>query len=96
VIVPKVGMSFASENDAYEMYNTYAGMIGFSIRKSIIKCRADKTIYSRVIVCSSQGHAEIGSSHATTRTGCKVLLSSVSAGREFGQYKRLNLITIMF
>jgi hypothetical protein len=25
VIVPKVGMSFASENDAYEMYNTYTG-----------------------------------------------------------------------
>jgi zinc finger SWIM domain-containing protein 3 len=45
VIVPKVGISFASESDAYEMYNTYAGMIGFSIRKSIIKRRAHKTIY---------------------------------------------------
>jgi zinc finger SWIM domain-containing protein 3 len=74
VIVPKVGMSFASKNDAYEMYNTYAGMIGFSITKSMIKCRADKTIYSRVIVCSSQGYAETGSSHATTRTGCKALI----------------------
>ena len=67
-------MSFASEKDAYEMYNTYAGTIGFSIRKSVIKRRADKTIYSRVIVCSSQGHAETGSSHATTRTGCKALI----------------------
>jgi len=58
VIVPKVGMTFASETDAYEMYNTYAGTVGFSIRKSDIKCRGDKTIYSRVLVCSSQGHAE--------------------------------------
>jgi hypothetical protein len=81
VIVPKVGMSFASKNDAYEMYNTYAGMIGFSIRKSIIKRRANKTIYSRVIVCSNQGHAEIGSSHATTRTGCKALIK-FSVSRE--------------
>jgi zinc finger SWIM domain-containing protein 3 len=56
-------------------------MIGFSIRKSIIKRRADKTIYSRVIVCSSQGYAETGSSHATTRTGCKDLIK-FSVSRE--------------
>jgi hypothetical protein len=56
-------------------------MIGFSIRKSIIKRRADKTIYSRVIVCSSQGYAETGSSHATTRTGCKALIK-FSVSRE--------------
>jgi zinc finger SWIM domain-containing protein 3 len=74
VIIPKVRISFAFENDAYEMYNTYAGTAGFSIRKSIIKCRADKTIYNRVIVCSSQAHAETGSSHATTRMGCKALI----------------------
>jgi hypothetical protein len=60
LIIPKVGMSFASENGAYEMYNTYAGIIGFSIRKSVIKRRADKTIYSKVIVCSSQGQCRNG------------------------------------
>jgi zinc finger SWIM domain-containing protein 3 len=74
VIVPKVGMSFVSETDAYEMYNNYAGTVGFSIRKSDLKRQADKTIYFRVIVCSSQGHAEAGSSNATTRTGCKALI----------------------
>jgi zinc finger SWIM domain-containing protein 3 len=74
VIVPKVGISFVLETDAYEMYNSYAGTVGFNIRKSDLKCRADKTIYSRVIVCSSGGHAEAGSSNATTRTGCKALI----------------------
>jgi zinc finger SWIM domain-containing protein 3 len=67
-------MSFTSETDAYEMYNSYAGTVGFSIRKSDLKRRADKTIYSRVLVCSSQGHAEASSSHASIRTGCKALI----------------------
>ena len=37
LIVPEVGMSFESKQKAYDMYNTYAGKIGFSIRKSDIK-----------------------------------------------------------
>jgi hypothetical protein len=55
VVVPKVGMTFQSQKDAYEMYNTYTGNIGFNIRKSDIKRRVDKSIYSKVIVCSKQG-----------------------------------------
>jgi hypothetical protein len=56
-------MTFQSEKDAYEMYNTYAGNIGFSIRKSDIKRRADKSSSSKVIVCSKQGSG-------STRTDC--------------------------
>ena len=41
-IVPKVGMIFKSEEDAYEYYNEYAGNIGFSIRKSHTRLRPDK------------------------------------------------------
>jgi zinc finger SWIM domain-containing protein 3 len=63
VVVPEVGMSFQSENDAYQMYNTYAGNIGFSVRKSDIKRRTDKSISSKVIVCSKQGSS-------STRTDC--------------------------
>jgi hypothetical protein len=36
VIVPKIGMTFQYEKDAYEMY-TYDGSIEFGIRKSDIK-----------------------------------------------------------
>jgi zinc finger SWIM domain-containing protein 3 len=33
-IIPKVGMSFKLEEEAYEFYNNYAGKMGFSIRKT--------------------------------------------------------------
>jgi hypothetical protein len=55
VVVPEVEMMFEFEKDAYEMYNTYVEQIGFSIRKSDTKQRVDKSIYSKLIVCSSQG-----------------------------------------
>jgi hypothetical protein len=84
-------MSFASENDAYEMYNTYAGTVGFSIRKSVIKRRADKTIYNRVIVCSSQGYAETGASHATIRMGCKALIKFTFRREEIWTVQKVEL-----
>lgn len=70
LIVPEVGMTFNSENDAYDMYNTYAGKVGFSIRKNQTKRRHDGSIYQKYIVCSNQGHRETESSKDTTRTGC--------------------------
>lgn len=51
LIVPQIGMSFDFEKNAYDMYNTYAGQVGFSIRKHDTKRRADKTVYSKQIVC---------------------------------------------
>ena len=69
-IVPKVGMAFESEDNVYEMYNNYAGKIGFSIRKSTSKLRPDGTIYQKYIVCSAEGHGKTESSKGMTRTGC--------------------------
>jgi len=69
-ITPEVGMNFESEEEAFEMYNTYAGKVGFSIRKSNTKRRVDGTISQKYIVCSSQGHRQTESSKDTTRTGC--------------------------
>jgi zinc finger SWIM domain-containing protein 3 len=34
LITPEVGMTFDSKDKAYEMYNTYAGKVGFGIRNS--------------------------------------------------------------
>jgi hypothetical protein len=31
---PELGMEFENEHIAYEFYNTYAGHVGFSVRKS--------------------------------------------------------------
>ena len=82
--IPKVGMCFESENDAYEMYNTYAGTVGFSIRKSDIKRRTDKTIYSKLIVCSN--HVQKLDHHMPLQGRVAMLvLSLVYAERGFGQ-----------
>jgi zinc finger SWIM domain-containing protein 3 len=70
LIVHEVGLAFESEDDAYEMYNTYAGKNGFSIRRSSTKCRPDGTLYQKYIVCSSEGYGRNESSNGTTRTGC--------------------------
>ena len=71
LIVPEIGMSFESEKATFDMYNTYAGKVGFSIRKSDIKKREDDTISNKHIVCSSQGYRKNkSSSKSTTRTGC--------------------------
>lgn len=69
-------MAFKSEADAYEMYNSYARKIGFSIRKSNARRRVDGTIYQKHIVCSKEGEKGKHSKHdtlkenATTRTCC--------------------------
>jgi hypothetical protein len=79
IIVPEVGMSFESGENAYEMYNSYVGKVGFSIRKSDTKRRVDKTMSLKLIVCSKQGHGDTSSSHGTTRTGCHArILFSIS------------------
>nr|XP_034584243.1 protein FAR1-RELATED SEQUENCE 5-like [Setaria viridis] len=70
-ITPTVGMTFESEDQAYEMYNTYAGKVGFSIRKSKTKHRRDGSLCQKFIVCSNQGHRENEvSQEDITRTGC--------------------------
>jgi hypothetical protein len=48
IITPEVGITFELEDDAYDMYNTYAGKVGFNIKKSIIKY--DKSLFKKYIV----------------------------------------------
>ena len=89
-IAPVVGMTFESEEKAYDMYNTYAGKVGFSVRKSKMKRRQDGSISQKYIVCSSQGQRENESSQKDiTRTGCDAVSSLVLAKRGFGRCKRL-------
>jgi zinc finger SWIM domain-containing protein 3 len=71
LIAPDVGMTFESEDKAYEIYNTYTGKVRFSIRKSKTKRRQDNSIFQKHIFCSSQGFRENELSQKdTTRTGC--------------------------
>jgi hypothetical protein len=54
LLVPKVGMAFKSEEDAYEFYNEYAGKNGFSIRKSHSKLRPDNFSWHRDLLRQAQ------------------------------------------
>jgi zinc finger SWIM domain-containing protein 3 len=54
--VPKVGMQFLSEEEAYSFYNKYADTIGFSIRRSSgHKMKNSCTMQQRTFRCSRQG-----------------------------------------
>ncbi|XP_044428123.1 protein FAR1-RELATED SEQUENCE 5 isoform X1 [Triticum aestivum] len=50
-----VGMSFQSEEEAYQFYNSYAKIKEFSIRKCHLKLRAHNTVSARYLVCSKAG-----------------------------------------
>ncbi|KAG0467708.1 hypothetical protein HPP92_018700 [Vanilla planifolia] len=58
-MVPKLGMEFENEDKAYEFYNSYAGIAGFSVRKGWLDKRvSDKTTRSRTLVCSREGYRQ--------------------------------------
>jgi zinc finger SWIM domain-containing protein 3 len=55
-MIPKVGMRFISEQEAYEFYNAYAWEIGFSVRKTGFHYLGDSlTIKTRTFCCFRQG-----------------------------------------
>ncbi|XP_062093424.1 protein FAR1-RELATED SEQUENCE 5-like [Humulus lupulus] len=76
--IPKVGMEFNTEEEAYNFYNAYAYKIGFSIRRSKMhKDLLDGRIIDRIFCCSCEGHREkdkrdviVKSHRAETRFGC--------------------------
>jgi len=71
LIAPQVGMSFEYKKKAFQMYNTYAGQVGFSVRKSRTKHRLDGSLSSKHFVCSSEGHRKNKSSQKDIlRMGC--------------------------
>jgi zinc finger SWIM domain-containing protein 3 len=51
--VPKVGMKFHTEQEAYDFYNAYAGGKGFNIRRSSShKVKNSTTAKNRTFCCS--------------------------------------------
>jgi hypothetical protein len=89
-IIPEVGMTFESEVKAYEMYNAYAGSVGFSIRKSQTRRQGDGSICQKYIVCILAKDME-KIRHQMTLQGHVVMymFSLMSAEKGLGQCKRL-------
>nr|POE57694.1 protein far1-related sequence 5 [Quercus suber] len=76
-VIPKVGMEFESEDDAYKCYSRYAVLEGFSIRKDFVnKSRVNGAVVSRRYTCYRQGYrptkynSNVRKSRQETRTGC--------------------------
>ena len=76
-MVPEVGMEFEYEDKAYEFYNKYAGIVGFSVRKSWTGKTSGNITRSRIFVCSREGFRqdkkgakEVKKPRAETRIGC--------------------------
>ena len=73
------GLKFSSLDDGGEFYNTYAKLVGFSIRKDEIKRNKNNIVTSRRWVCAKEG-LQIRKNEANlncmrerpiTRSGCK-------------------------
>ncbi|XP_026657283.2 protein FAR1-RELATED SEQUENCE 5-like isoform X3 [Phoenix dactylifera] len=86
-IEPFEGMEFATEEDAWTFYNSYARLLGFNTRISIFhRSRRDGSITSRQFVCAKEGFRTYGTkqdpcgegkprrTRAVTRVGCKAMI----------------------
>uniref|UniRef100_A0ACD5XEY8 Uncharacterized protein n=1 Tax=Avena sativa TaxID=4498 RepID=A0ACD5XEY8_AVESA len=76
--VPIVGMVFENEEKAYKYYVSYAGDVGFSVRKGLWDKTAKSGSRSRFYVCSREGFRSKNEAKRPcpeTRTGCPARLS---------------------
>lgn len=53
--IPKIGMEFDTEDDAFKFYNSYASNVGFNIRKHKVHYYKSGKVIDRVYSCSCQG-----------------------------------------
>ncbi|XP_028109693.1 protein FAR1-RELATED SEQUENCE 5-like [Camellia sinensis] len=79
---PYLGMELLSEEAAYEFYNEYGRIVGFSIRRDYCnKSQKDGVMTSRKFVCCKEGERKkdkrytmIKNPRSETRTNCKAFM----------------------
>ncbi|CAL5335346.1 unnamed protein product [Camellia sinensis] len=78
---PGVRMTFDTEQEAYDFYNTYGGRLGFSIRRGYVNKSKDGQITSRQFVCNKEEFRVVDKRDPLTknprqevRTGCQARL----------------------
>ncbi|KAK6936413.1 FAR1 DNA binding domain [Dillenia turbinata] len=77
-VVLGIGMEFESDEHAYNFYNKYAGLVGFSVRKDWVnRSKVHGKVVSRKFTCSKEGYrrkdkrdAIVKRHRKETRTGC--------------------------
>ncbi|XP_026433568.1 protein FAR1-RELATED SEQUENCE 5-like [Papaver somniferum] len=84
--VPKLGMTFESDDKLFEFYNEYARRKGFSVRKGHVKRSSDGQIRKRVVLCSKEGFKERHKrgtpqkERPILRTGCMARIQCIAQG----------------
>ncbi|XP_010279169.1 PREDICTED: protein FAR1-RELATED SEQUENCE 5-like [Nelumbo nucifera] len=86
---PKIGMTFKTVDEAYDFYNTYAGRVGFSIRKdNKVVCKRTCQIRFCKFCCSREGkrvadkrRINVKNPRAETRCGCMAVMK-ISRGKD--------------
>ncbi|XWS48406.1 hypothetical protein CRYUN_Cryun13aG0073700 [Craigia yunnanensis] len=76
--VLKVGIEFESDEHAYQFYNKYASLLGFSVRKDWVnRSKVHGQVVSRKFTCSKEGYrrkdqrdVNVRKHRKETRTGC--------------------------
>ena len=97
-MVPKVGLEFETEEDAYMFYKAYAEKAGFGIRRDKMHKGHSGEILDKVFVCACEGQRasdkrdDVVKQHRPeTRFGCKAKLSVSS--RSNGKYSIYKFIS---
>ncbi|XP_020263288.1 protein FAR1-RELATED SEQUENCE 5-like [Asparagus officinalis] len=77
---PLMGMKFNSYEEAYNYYNSYALLMGFGIRKSMVNySRKTREVVDRKFVCNKEGYKSNKDKmeihlRRETRVGCKAMM----------------------
>lgn len=96
-MVPKLGLEFESEEDAYMFYKAYAEKAGFGIRMSKMHKKDSGEILDRIFVCACEGTRandkrddNVKQHRLETRFGCKAKMGVSS--RSNGKYRIFKFI----
>ncbi|XP_065856932.1 protein FAR1-RELATED SEQUENCE 7-like [Euphorbia lathyris] len=89
--VLKIGTEFESDEHAYNFYNKYARLVGFSVRKDWVnRSKVHGLVVSRKFTCSKEGYRRkdkrdinVKKHRKETRTGClaHMIITSQPAGK---------------
>ncbi|KAG8366153.1 hypothetical protein BUALT_Bualt17G0046300 [Buddleja alternifolia] len=95
--IPKIGVEFDDEKTTYTFYNEYAKVVGFNIRKHVLRRDNKGTIIDRIFCCACQGHRQkdkrdvnVKSHRLETRNGCFAMMRI--DGRCTGKYKVVSFV----
>ncbi|XP_027124120.1 protein FAR1-RELATED SEQUENCE 5-like [Coffea arabica] len=96
-LIPKMGMEFESEEDAYNFYLAYAKEVGFGIKRSSFHKDSNGKLMDRVFCCSAEGKREkdkrdlnVRAPRPETRFNCSAKMKVNS--RQTGKFRICQLI----